>query len=285
MLLAKIENGQNTLLVELPCKRMTMAEHLASIGIAKPAGQIPCGSGDEDPIKVKIIGDSEFGSKLASIISPKDSLSMVNTACELYQSLPYQVKLEAKEAVLDGRINSIQDFAHYVSDNRMRDVTEQYYCPLVGTVYAYDRYGNLQDYPDSYDGEFLAEYQREIQNLIRQEDAACDENIAEYFDGSNSAVAKLKAVHFGTKKVDGILYGCITAELTEPFTAEEDAEFKDWLEGQCSDGYGEGLEQVSIDTPEGDLYVSFWHISDQYFLLNSAEFQDHLQGIQMGGMQ
>jgi hypothetical protein len=234
---------------------------------------------------VKIVGESEFGSKLASIISPRDSLSLVNTACELYQSLPYQVKLEAKEAVLNGKISSIQDFAHYVSDNRMRDTTEQYYCPLIGTVYAYDRYGNLKDYPDTYDGEFLAEYQREIQNLIRQEDASCEENLAEYFDGSNSAVAKLKAVHFGTKKVNGVLYGCISADLTEPFTEEEDAEFKDWLEGQCSDGYGEGLEQVAIDTSDGDLYVSFWHISDQYFLLNSTEFDDYLQDFKMGGIQ
>ena len=128
----------------------------------------------------------------------------------------------------------------------MRNITEQYYCPLVGTVYAYDRYGNLEDYPDHCDGEFLAEYQRDIQRLIQQEDAACKENLAEYFDGSNSAVAKLKSVQFGTKKVDGILYGCISAELTEPFTEEEEAEFKDWLEGQCSDGYGEGLEQVAI---------------------------------------
>jgi hypothetical protein len=285
MLIAKIENGRNTLLVELPCKRMTMAEHLASIGIAKPAGKLLCCADDGSPIKVKIVGESEFGSKLASIISPRDSLSLVNTACELYQSLPYQVKLDAKEAVLNGKISSIQDFAHYVSDNRMRDTTEQYYCPLIGTVYAYDRYGNLKDYPDTYDGEFLAEYQREIQNLIRQEDASCEENLAEYFDGSNSAVAKLKAVHFGTKKVNGVLYGCITADLTEPFTEEEDAEFKDWLEGQCSDGYGEGLEQVAIDTPDGDLYVSFWHISDQYFLLNSTEFDDYLHDFEMGGIQ
>jgi hypothetical protein len=234
---------------------------------------------------VKIFGESEFGNRLASIISPEDSLSQVNTACELYQSLPYQVKLDAVDAILNGQISSLQDFAHYVSDNQMRDIREQYYCPLVGTVYAYDRYGNLEDYPDHCDGEFLAEYQRDIQRLIQQEDAACKENLAEYFDGSNSAVAKLKSVQFGTKKVDGVLYGCISAELTEPFTEEEEAEFKDWLEGQCSDGYGEGLEQIAIDTPDGDLYVSFWHISDQYFLLNSKEFNEYLQDFQMGGIQ
>lgn len=80
MLIAKIKNGRNTLLVELPCKRMTMAEHLASIGIAEPAGKLLCCADDGSLIKVKIVGESEFGSKLASIISPKDSLSLVNTS-------------------------------------------------------------------------------------------------------------------------------------------------------------------------------------------------------------
>ena len=285
MLLAKIEKGRNTLLVELPYTRMMMAEHLASIGVERPADLLMCSTSDENPIKVHILGEGEFGSKLASFISPRDSLATVNTACECYQSLPYEQKLEAKEAVLNGEINSIQDFAYYVSDNRMGDFMEQYYCPLLGTVYPYDRDGNLQNDPDTYDGEFLIDYQREIQSLIRQEDASCGENIAEYFDGMDSARKKLKAVHFGTESVDGVLYGRITAKLTEPFTEEEEAEFKDWLEGQCSDGYGESLEQISINTSEGDLYVSFWQCGDGYFLLNSEEFNEHLQDTGMGGLE
>lgn len=80
MLLAKIENGRSTLLVEFPCKRMMLAEHLASIGISKPASRILCADEFSNPIKVKILGESEFGSKLASIISPKDSLAQANTA-------------------------------------------------------------------------------------------------------------------------------------------------------------------------------------------------------------
>lgn len=284
MLLAKIENGRNTLLLELPCKRMMLAEHLASIGISKPASQILCRD-EDDQIQVNIVGESEFGKELASIISPTDSLARVNTACELYQGLPYQVKLDAIEAIMNGQICSVQDFAYFVSDNRMRDIIECYYCPLSGVMYAYNRYGDLENCPDHCDGVDLADYQWDIQQLILREDAACKENLAEYFDGSNAAVAKLKSVQFGTKMVDGVLYGCITAELTEPFTEEEEAEFKEWLEGQCSDGYGEGLEQVAINTAEGDLFVSFWQGNDQYFLLSSKEFAEYRQGMKMGGIQ
>ena len=88
------------------------------------------------------------------------------------------------------------------------------------------------------------------------EDARDEDNLAAYFDGSNGAVGKLKEVHFSTQNVDGVLYGCIRAELTAPFTADEEAEFKDWLEGQCSDGYGEGLEQRSIRVEDGGELVT-----------------------------
>lgn len=283
MLLVKVENGRNTLLMELPCKRMLMAEHLASIGISAPASEIKCIDEENAPIKVKILGVSEFAGKLASLISPEDSLSLVNTTCEMYQNLPYQNKLEAMAVVLHSQVDSMRDFLRYMMDHRMQDTIAKYYCPLVATVYAYDQYGNLEDYPDEYDGSFLTAHEEKIRNLIHRYDSCCKENLAEYFFGSNSAVAKLKEVHFGTQNVSGILYGYIRAELTEPFTEEEEAEFLDWLEGQCSDGYGEGLEQRPISIDEGDLYVSFWNAGDDYFLLNSDDFDAYLSGQKMGG--
>ena len=82
--------------------------------------------------------------------------------------------------------------------------------------------------------QFFAPYEERIRDLIRLEDARDEDNHAAYFDGSNGAVGKLKDVHFGTQNVDGVLYGCIRAELTAPFTAEEEAEFKDWLKESYS---------------------------------------------------
>lgn len=49
MLLCKVENNHNTLLVELPCKRMLLAEHLASIGVATNPSDIKC-TDEEDPV-------------------------------------------------------------------------------------------------------------------------------------------------------------------------------------------------------------------------------------------
>lgn len=124
MLLVRVDNGKNTLLMELPCKRMLMAEHLASIAITAPASEVKCIDEENAPIKVKILGVSDFAGKLASLISPEDSLSLVNTACEMYQTLPYQNKLEAQAAVLNDQVDTVRDFLRYMMEHRMEDTID-----------------------------------------------------------------------------------------------------------------------------------------------------------------
>ena len=282
MLSAIIEYNGNTLVIEFPCDPHLMADHLGSIGIRNPANEIKCMDEEDEPIKVKIFGNSEFENKVASFISPTDTLSLVNTMCEIYQNLPYQNKLDAMDAVMSGKVSSVAEFDKFILDSRMEDTTEYFYCPLIANVYSRDEYGNMEDYPDEYDGSYLVPYEERIRDLILLEDARDEDNLAAYFDGSNGAVGKLKEIHFGTQNVDGVLYGCIRAELTAPFTVDEDAEFKDWLEGQCSDGFGEGLEQRSIRVEDGDMYVSFWDGGDDWFMLNGDEFDEYLSDQKMG---
>ena len=75
MLKAIIEHKGNTLFLEFPCKRILLAEHLASIGVLSPPHEIKCVHDEDAPIKVKIYGESEFDAKLASVVSPKNTLS------------------------------------------------------------------------------------------------------------------------------------------------------------------------------------------------------------------
>ena len=180
MLLCKVENNHNTLLVELPCKRMQLAEHLASIGVATNPSDIKCTDEEDAPLKVKIYGESEFAGKLASFVTPEDSLSLVNTTCEIYQNLPYQNRLDAMEAVMSGKVSSIAEFDKFMLEIRMEDTTEYFYCPLVANVYSRDEYGNMEDYPDEYDGSYLAPYEERIRELIRLEDARDEDNLAAY---------------------------------------------------------------------------------------------------------
>ena len=285
MLKSIITHEGDTLLMDFPCRRMLMAEHLASIGIKTPAHEIRCADEENEPIKVKIYGTSEFENRLASFVSSENTLSFVNTICEIYHNLPYANKLDMMDAVLKGKVSSFEEFGRMMLERRMSDTAEHYYCPLTATLYPRNEYGDLGNFSEEYDGEYLAPYEENIRELIQYVDSLDDVNIAEYFSGSNSAVAKLKEVHFSTQNVSGVLYGCIRAELTEPFTQEEEAEFKEWLEGQCSDGYGESLEQKPIHIRDGELFVSFWNVGEDYFLLNSDEFDEYLGNMKMGGIE
>ena len=266
MFKAKIENVKETLYLDLPCDQETLS---AKIG----------GGGDE--IKVTFSGESEFESKLISLIRPGNRLSTINCICGFYENLPSVDKSDIHDAVMNGRVFSFSDFGKLVIDRRQQDVTEYYYCPLVARVYRHDEYGDYGEYPDDYDGDYLAQYEDKIRKLIKQEELH-GENLATYFSGSDGAVSKLKEIHFGTQNVDGIIYGKIRVELTEQLTEEEDVETKEFLIGQCADGFGEGLEQREIEIPEGIMYVSFWN-ADDYFMPNENKFDEYL--IDMNGDQ
>ena len=268
MIKAKIENSKETLYLDLPCDQETLS---AKIG----------GGGDE--IKVTFSGESEFESKLISLILPGNRLSTINCICGFYENLPSADKTDIQDAVMSGKVFSFSDFGKLVIDRRQQDVTEYYYCPLVARVYPRDEYGGYGEYPDDYDGDFLVQYEEKIRKLIEQEELR-GENLAAYFAGSDGAVSKLKEIHFGTQNVDGVLYGKIRVELTEQLTEEEDTEIKEFLIGQCADGFGEGLEQREIEIPEGIMYVSLWN-TDDYFMLGEEEFDERLTGLEMGGIE
>ena len=285
MLNAIITHKGNTLLLEFPCKRMLLAEHLASIGIRTQPSDIQCIDEEDAPIQVKIYGESEFDSKLASLVSPENSIQGVNGWCDIYHNLPYANKQQVQSAVLNGEVNSLKDFGILLMNQHRNNVTEHFYCPLVASVYFRDEYGNSDDFPNEYEGDFLSPYEDRIRELIQREDGLDSENLAAYFYGSNGAVGKLKEIHFGTQNVDGVLYGSIRIELTEPLTPEETEEIREYLIGQCADGYGEGLEQREIRIPDGEMYVSFWNSGDDYFMYNESEFDNYLQDLEMGGIQ
>lgn len=285
MLNAIITHKGNTLLLEFPYKRMLLAEHLASIGIRTQPSDIKCIDEEDAPIQVKIYGESEFDSKLASLVSPENSIQGVNGWCDIYHNLPYANKQQVQSAVLNGEVNSLKDFGMLLMNQHRNNVTEHFYCPLVASVYFRDEYGNCDDFPNEYEGDFLSPYEDRIRELIQREDGLDSENLAAYFYGSNGAVGKLKEIHFGTQNVDGVLYGSIRIELTEPLTPEETEEIREYLIGQCADGYGEGLEQREIRIPDGEMYVSFWNSGDDYFMYNESEFDNYLQDLEMGGIQ
>lgn len=135
------------------------------------------------------------------------------------------------------------------------DVTVKYYCPL-------DFNGSDTVHCESF-------YEDDVQRAIDKYD---DGDMADYYHGMQSVADKLVSVYWGVEAVGYELYGCMTATFKAPLTDEEEVDFKDWLCGQNSDGFGEGFEQQEIKVDDGYLTVSFWNPGDGYFIDNEAEF-------------
>lgn len=97
--------------------------------------------------------------------------------------------------------------------------------------------------------------------------------------------AKLMSAVWTVEEMDGRLLGRIDCHLKESLTPDEMVDLREEILGQCSDGLGEGFEQRPIETDEGDLYVSYWNSSDDYFLCTEDELDEHLELHQgMGGI-
>mgnify|MGYP004593898251 CR=1 FL=1 len=91
MIKAKIENGKETLHIEFPCDQETLNSKIG-------------GGGDE--IKISFSGESEFESKLISLIRPGNRLSTINCICGFYESLPSADKIDIQDAVMSGKVFS-----------------------------------------------------------------------------------------------------------------------------------------------------------------------------------
>ena len=61
-------------------------------------------------------------------------------------------------------------------------------------------------------------------------------------------------------------------QLSDTLTPDDIVELKDYISGQNSDGYGEGLEQHEIRVSGGELYVSFWNTGKDYAIYTQEEF-------------
>lgn len=287
MIKALIQNGDDkTLLLNLPSARMKLAGSLTYLGINKPASEISCLADDENGISIKLFGDDAVDNKIISAVKTDTTLATLNTACDLIDSLPFSARIDLSGEIYQYGITSIQDLFGKIKACIPKDCTETFYCPLTVNLYERNRYGDIIDEPDELDGRYAARYEDEVKAAIDHENSRDDINMAEYFDGSNGAQSKLKSMHWGVQNVRGELFGCIRVELTEPLTESEKDELIEFISGQNSDGWGEGFEQHGIDADGNEMYVSFWHPGDDYFIYDQEEFDNHLEsGHSMGGIE
>lgn len=163
------------------------------------------------------------------------------------------------------------------------------YMPLKATTF-YDTniYGDLyhvdfeiEVYPDE-----LADYADEIRSAIldrRLEDEK--RGMMDYYHGHDTVNAKVQKYVFDVEEVRGELMGVAILTLNAPLDTTELETIKQTIEGQCSDGFGEGFEQQEIKCNGKEIYVSLWG-ADGWSLKTSAEIgiTEQSYKMQFGGM-
>ena len=132
--------------------------------------------------------------------------------------------------------------------------------------------------------EELTGYESEIR-LKLVERQTPDIDLAKYVGYHAKITDKILYAEWAVEEKSGKLYGKISCYLNETLTTEETERLKHAIDGQNSDGFGEGFEQCSIETPDGKLYAFLWDYDD-YFLKTSEEMDEYLNKteINIGGM-
>ena len=135
-------------------------------------------------------------------------------------------------------------------------------------------------------GEIL-EYEDKILDLIERERLSDEgeRGLAVYLDDDLNR--KVHSINPSVEEWNGELWGVTEVKTYGDLSASELSELTDWLTGQFSDGWGEGLEQREIRVDDGELCVSFWDSSDRFFIKPEDELKNSQSsgfGMTMGGM-
>jgi len=164
----------------------------------------------------------------------------------------------------------------------MANETMRIFFPLKIITYPQGEYG-LDDNPVEITPAEAVAYEDAILAAIAKENRLFenDRGLAEYIH-NEPLNKKVYTLYPSVEIVDGELWGVMTAGLREPLSGEETAELLEFVTGQNSDGYGEGLEQRPIKTPDGEIYVSFWN-HENYSLKLEQEMKNSSSDLGYGG--
>jgi len=237
----------------------------------------------DEGVDVQLSSDSEIGSRLLQVFGENDTLADANTVFFAVSAARDEILPELEQKIIHNQYLTKEDLFKDIHEMTQAagPVKLTFYCSLVGQLDDGD-YG--PDY-DEVDGGFLATYHDRVKQAIADEQSPEYGDMALYMNRNAGVAAKLMSAVWTVGEVDGKLLGRIDCHLKEPLTPDELTALREEIIGQCSDGLGEGFEQRPISTDEGDLYVSYWNSSDDYFLCTADELEEHMEPHQgMGGI-
>lgn len=186
----------------------------------------------------------------------------------------------------DPRIETCE-LTHNTIDVTKRELTEtKLYCPLIFQIEPEEDedYGDLTEV----DSANYIYYDDEINEIIRKE-FDHDEDEREHglnaYTRSDYLAKKVYSIFPSVETRDGDLYGVVTIKSYGELDQADLIELAEEAESQMSDGFGEGFEQREIELGEDNVYISFWHSGDDYYMKPESEvFPEQKFEQTMGGM-
>jgi hypothetical protein len=165
---------------------------------------------------------------------------------------------------------------------KMANETMRIFFPLKIITYPKGEYG-MDDNPVEISPVEAVNYEDAILAAIAKENRLFenDRGLAEYIH-VDAISKKVFSFYPSVEIVDGELWGVMNVGLKESLSGEETAELLEFVTGQNSDGYGEGLEQRPIKTSDGEIYVSFWN-HENYSLKLEQEMKNSSSDLGYGG--
>ena len=210
--------------------------------------------------------DSDVGNGLLRILPDSYSLYDVRMVDDVLSAVREELRDDLEGNLLYEQYDNVEEMFADIKESLkfIANTKVSFYCPLRGGINDHEGdYYDVSDYT-------LSKYADEIEDAIAKEQST-EINMAEYVSSHAGIKDKVVFVEWGVEELRGILYGKIDCYLTEPLTHDETERLRNAIEGQNSDGFGEGFEQREIRVDEGDLYVSYWHSGDDYFLYTTEE--------------
>ena len=272
LITAVVNNRGNTLVVELPRDRMDIEGKLRSIG-EEFSDRIPISDNPDSVITTRLSAESDIGLHLIKLFNDSHTLRNVNDTLQVLMKAPDEVQEALESDIINDQFSSPNELTKDVKKltKELGEYTETFYFPIIG---------NLDDGEcgeHEVGNDFLKCYEWDIKELVEFEQSDPDlGNMRDYFHDDDTTQAKMVTANWGIEEMKGKLYGKVDFKLRKPFTVEEKAKVRDWIIGQNADGFGEGLEQRPIETEDGDLYVSMWNSSDNYFVYDTDEMNNYL---------
>ena len=232
--------------------------------------------------KVLLKADNDFDELIAKIL--RENRNTLNDALIVSRALggvrDEWMREEIERNALNGQYATKEEL--YADIRKMKielsSAQADFYCPLHAVIVNKD--GEERELT----AEELTGYESEIR-LKLVECQTPDIALAQYVGNHAKITDKIIYAEWAVEERSGKLYGKISCYLNETLTTEETERLKDAIDGQNSDGFGEGFAQCTIETPDGKLYAFLWDYDD-YFLKTSEEMNEYLNKteINIGGM-